>query len=254
MSAGAAAKSERASAAGGEECAAAAAERRRPGLLSAGVGRVGGMEGRGAHKRGGRPASASVFRSPLKMLATIVLVAAAVGLLLVAVGLRRTRGLKVPGPRPWPLLGNLALLGGHASPFHAFSRLAEKFGDVYRLRLGASECLVVNTFPLIKEVLITKGGHFGGRPDFIRFHQLFGGDRDNCESKLQKKTIFLVLFYFPSTASTWAPNLLNFDLQQSTEQIRTQRKETRKDKLIFRKNVNNFNLCFLLNFVYLGFI
>lgn len=147
------------------------------------------MEGRGGRIRGaaGRRRPQSSFRAPLnQMLATIILVAAVGLLLLVAVGLRRTRGhklLEAPGPRPWPLLGNLALLGGHASPFHAFSRLAEKFGDVYRLRLGASECLVVNTFPLIKEVLITKGGHFGGRPDFIRFHQLFGGDRDNCESK-----------------------------------------------------------------------
>jgi cytochrome P450 family 307 subfamily A len=120
------------------------------------------------------------------MLATAMLVAAAVGLFLVAVGLRGGRGGRrkasvAPGPRPWPLVGNLALLGGHRTPFHAFTKLAEKFGAVYRLRLGAAHCLVVNNFALIKEVLITKGGHFGGRPDFIRFHQLFGGDRDNCE-------------------------------------------------------------------------
>lgn len=41
--------------------------------------------------------------------------------------------------------------------------------------------MVVNNFQLIKEVLITKGADFGGRPDFIRFHKLFGGDRNNCK-------------------------------------------------------------------------
>ncbi|KAF4521501.1 hypothetical protein B566_EDAN001801 [Ephemera danica] len=96
-----------------------------------------------------------------------------------------------PGPRAWPIIGNLHLLGQFETPFHAFTALAEKFGPIYQMQLGSSTCIIVNNYALIKEVLITKGAHFGGRPDFIRFHHLFGGDRNNslalCDwSDLQK--------------------------------------------------------------------
>lgn len=86
-----------------------------------------------------------------------------------------------PGPKPFPIIGSLHLLGRHSSPFEAFTELSKTYGDIYSITLGMSQCVVVNSFSLIKEVLISKGGHFGGRPDFIRFHQLFGGDRNNCK-------------------------------------------------------------------------
>jgi cytochrome P450 family 307 subfamily A len=120
-------------------------------------------------------------------LLSVCLLLLATGLLLALVLASRPRrkaAAKAPGPRPWPVIGSLHLLGGHETPFHAFTSLAKRFGAVYQMQLGTSRCVVVNTFPLIKEVLITKGVHFGGRPDFIRFHQLFGGDRDNCEYNL----------------------------------------------------------------------
>jgi len=116
-------------------------------------------------------------------LLSLCLLLLATGLLLaLALASRpRRKAAGAPGPRPWPVLGSLHLLGGYETPFHAFTNLAKRYGAVYQMQLGGSRCVVVNTFPLIKEVLITKGTHFGGRPDFIRFHQLFGGDRDNCE-------------------------------------------------------------------------
>lgn len=89
--------------------------------------------------------------------------------------------MKAPGPRPWPIIGSLHLLGQHDSPFKAFTELSKVYGDVFNITLGATKCIVVNNFNLIKEVLISKGSHFGGRPDFIRFHLLFGGDRNNCK-------------------------------------------------------------------------
>lgn len=86
-----------------------------------------------------------------------------------------------PGPKPFPIIGSLHLLGKHSSPFEAFTELSKTYGNIFSITLGMSPCVVVNSFQLIKEVLISKGGHFGGRPDFIRFHQLFGGDRNNCK-------------------------------------------------------------------------
>ncbi|XP_055904380.1 cytochrome P450 307a1-like [Eupeodes corollae] len=99
---------------------------------------------------------------------------------------------QAPGPLPWPVLGNLALLGQYAVPFQGFTELAKQFGDVYSLTLGTTRCLVVNNLELIREVLNQNGKYFGGRPDFLRFHKLFGGNRNNslalCDwSQLQQK-------------------------------------------------------------------
>ncbi|KAK6621627.1 hypothetical protein RUM44_001434 [Polyplax serrata] len=90
-----------------------------------------------------------------------------------------------PGPRPWPLIGSLHLMGGSSNPFEVFTKLSKTYGSIYSITLGSSSCVVVNSFNLIKKVLISKGGHFGGRPDFIRFHKLFGGDRNNCKYNLE---------------------------------------------------------------------
>lgn len=71
-----------------------------------------------------------------------------------------------PGPMPWPILGNLALLGKFSSPFEGFSALSKIYGDVYSLSLGSIRCVVVNDLEMIKEVLNQNGKFFGGRPNF----------------------------------------------------------------------------------------
>ncbi|KAG8313112.1 hypothetical protein J6590_010206 [Homalodisca vitripennis] len=89
-------------------------------------------------------------------------------------------GLKeLPGPRAWPIIGSLHLMGGYEVPYQAFGVLARRFGQVFRLQLGTQPCVVVNGLDNIREVLMAKGTHFDGRPDFQRFHQLFSGDKEN---------------------------------------------------------------------------
>lgn len=88
---------------------------------------------------------------------------------------------QAPGPIPWPIIGNLVQLGQYDIPFQGFTEMAKKFGDVYSLTLGTTRCLIVNNLDLIREVLNQNGKYFGGRPDFLRFHKLFGGDRNNCK-------------------------------------------------------------------------
>ncbi len=88
---------------------------------------------------------------------------------------------QAPGPFPLPIIGNLNLLADFDVPFEAFSALADKYGDVYSLTLGSTRCLVVNSLNCIREVLNQNGRYFGGRPNFIRFDRLFGGDRNNCK-------------------------------------------------------------------------
>ncbi|XP_022233526.1 cytochrome P450 307a1 isoform X1 [Drosophila obscura] len=100
---------------------------------------------------------------------------------------------QAPGPQPWPIIGNLDLLGRFkCNPFEGLGALTQQYGDIYSLTLGHSRCLVVNSLDLIREVLNKNGKFIGGRPDFIRYHKLFGGDRNNslalCDwSHLQQK-------------------------------------------------------------------
>ena len=129
--------------------------------------------------------SFALVRENMVFVVTLSLLAAAIMLLALVVSFRRTKSQQQipqpPGPKPWPILGSLHLLGQYEIPFAGFTALAKIYGDIYSITLGNTPCVVVNTFPLIKEVLISKGSHFGGRPDFIRFHKLFGGDRNNCK-------------------------------------------------------------------------
>jgi cytochrome P450 family 307 subfamily A len=71
-----------------------------------------------------------------------------------------------PGPIPWPVLGNLALLGQYKVPFEGFSAISKVYGDVYSLTLGTTRCVVVNNLEIMKEVLNQNGKYFGGRPNF----------------------------------------------------------------------------------------
>lgn len=118
-------------------------------------------------------------------LGLIVVVVVLVGLLVTLIRGRSGKhgGNKLPGPKPWPIVGSLYLLASYESPFQGLSALGKIYGDVYSITLGTTPCVVVNSFQHIKEVLITKGSQFGDRPNFIRFHKLFGGDRNNCKSR-----------------------------------------------------------------------
>lgn len=134
----------------------------------------------------------------------LLLVGLAVLLALLAVRRRGPKGQNyAPGPRPWPIIGSLHLLGGYDVPYKAFNALAKVYGPVLRLRLGQVDCLVVSSLDTVKEVLINKGDHFDGRPNFSRYSEIFGGNRENslafCDrSQLQKsRREILQDFTFP---------------------------------------------------------
>lgn len=97
-----------------------------------------------------------------------------------ATGAARTAALD--GPTAYPVIGTLYVMDGHRdNPFRRFTELAHRYGPVYAMTMGTTPCVVVNDYPSIKEVLITNGSKFGGRPDFSRYNVLFAGDRNNCE-------------------------------------------------------------------------
>lgn len=89
--------------------------------------------------------------------------------------------LDLPGPKPWPVIGSLHLMGGYEVPYQAFNVLAQHYGKVFKMSLGSVNCVVVNGLDNIREVLMAKATQFDGRPNFRRYHQLFCGDKENCK-------------------------------------------------------------------------
>lgn len=90
--------------------------------------------------------------------------------------------LDPPGPKPWPILGSLHIFGRYDLPYKAFGDLVKLYdSQIIKLRLGSLPCVVINGLENIKEVLVAKGHHFDSRPNFIRYHLLFSGNKENCK-------------------------------------------------------------------------
>ncbi|XP_071337437.1 cytochrome P450 1B1 isoform X2 [Trachinotus anak] len=78
-----------------------------------------------------------------------------------------------PGPVAWPVIGNAAQLG--SAPHLYFARMAQKYGNVFQIKLGCRTVVVLNG-DSIKQALIKQGPDFAGRPDFTSFQYISNGD------------------------------------------------------------------------------
>jgi cytochrome P450 len=84
-------------------------------------------------------------------------------------GFRKSQKLP-PGPWPWPVVGNLFMLG--KSPHIALTRFAEKYGPLVCLRLGSTHTVVASSPALAKEFLKTQDHVFQARPASLAFNIL----------------------------------------------------------------------------------
>uniref|UniRef100_A0A3B4WNS2 Cytochrome P450, family 1, subfamily C, polypeptide 2 n=1 Tax=Seriola lalandi dorsalis TaxID=1841481 RepID=A0A3B4WNS2_SERLL len=80
---------------------------------------------------------------------------------------------RLPGPFAWPVVGNAMQLG--QMPHITFARLAKKYGNVYQIRLGCSDIVVLNGDRVIRQALIQHSTEFAGRPNFVSFQAVSGG-------------------------------------------------------------------------------
>ncbi|XP_056151527.1 cytochrome P450 1B1-like [Lampris incognitus] len=80
---------------------------------------------------------------------------------------------RLPGPFAWPVVGNAVQLG--QMPHITFAKLAKKYGNVYQIRLGCNDIVVLNGDRAIRQALIEHSTEFAGRPNFVSFQKISGG-------------------------------------------------------------------------------
>jgi cytochrome P450 len=86
------------------------------------------------------------------------------------------KGLKLPpGPRPWPIVGNLPLFAG-CSTHRRMMELNKKYGPLLYLRLGSRPTVVTNSPAIVREFLKHQDHVFCSRPpSSARDIMVYGG-------------------------------------------------------------------------------
>ncbi|KAK4438527.1 Trimethyltridecatetraene synthase [Sesamum alatum] len=76
--------------------------------------------------------------------------------------LRREKLNLPPGPKPWPVIGNLNLIG--ALPHRSLHELAQKYGPLMHLQFGSKPVVVGSSVEMAKVFLKTLDANFASRP------------------------------------------------------------------------------------------
>ena len=92
--------------------------------------------------------------------------------------------VRLPGPKPWPYVGNLFdAMYKHGGLHKAFMAYNKEYGKVYKMYLGRDPIIVVSDVEMLQQILVTDFEKFRNRPEFISGNAplnkgLFGA-RDN---------------------------------------------------------------------------
>ncbi|XP_019180699.1 PREDICTED: cytochrome P450 CYP82D47-like [Ipomoea nil] len=71
-------------------------------------------------------------------------------------------------PRAWPIIGHLHLLAGQKTPTHLIlAAMADKYGPIFRMRLGSQPVVVVSDSIVAKECFKAKDKELATRPKFM---------------------------------------------------------------------------------------
>ncbi|GFR86459.1 cytochrome P450 1B1 [Elysia marginata] len=83
-----------------------------------------------------------------------------------------------PGPKPWPIVGNLPLLM-KGDKRDVFRELRRKYGDLVNLRVGARNILLVSGSEMLHKVFVTNGRDFDKRPQVFSVLKVGQGRGNN---------------------------------------------------------------------------
>ncbi|KAB2003675.1 hypothetical protein ES319_D11G147700v1 [Gossypium barbadense] len=88
---------------------------------------------------------------------------ATLALILLSLRFRPHRKLNFPpGPKPWPVIGNLDLIG--SLPHRSIHALSQKYGPLMQLKFGSFPVVVASSVEMAKAFLKTHDVIFAGRP------------------------------------------------------------------------------------------
>ena len=75
---------------------------------------------------------------------------------------------RLPGPSVLPIIGNAHQLD-IKNPHLTLTEMSQRHGPIYKIKLLTDHWLVINNYDMAREVCITKGRDFSGRPQSYRF-------------------------------------------------------------------------------------
>eukprot|EP00058_Branchiostoma_floridae_P016375 XP_002601863.1 hypothetical protein BRAFLDRAFT_121141 [Branchiostoma floridae] len=81
-----------------------------------------------------------------------------------------------PGPFFWPIIGNIYFFSGRM--YTTCTDLAKKYGDVFSLKMGMTDVVVLNSLDTVKEAFVKKGVDFAGRPKILSMDIFSEGGKD----------------------------------------------------------------------------
>ncbi|CAK7356514.1 unnamed protein product [Dovyalis caffra] len=87
---------------------------------------------------------------------------ATVSLILLASRFRRRKLNYPPGPKPWPIIGNLNLIG--ELPHRSLHALSQKYGPLMQVQFGSFPVVVGSSVEMARTILKTHDVVFSGRP------------------------------------------------------------------------------------------
>ncbi|XP_031202898.1 cytochrome P450 2K6-like [Mastomys coucha] len=79
-----------------------------------------------------------------------------------------------PGPKPWPVIGNLHILN-LKRPYQTMLELSKKYGPIYSIQMGPRKVVVLSGYETVKDALVNHGNQFGERSQVPIFERLFDG-------------------------------------------------------------------------------
>ncbi|KAF5319919.1 hypothetical protein D9611_011017 [Ephemerocybe angulata] len=114
-----------------------------------------------------------------------------------------------PGPKGYPIIGNLLEIGKKETPWINYSELSKEYGDMVYLEALGIKILVLHSLDKAVELLEKKSGNYSGRPvmpmifEHLRFNEYFS-NADYTPTWRRQRRIFHQHFH-PGVVSRYHP-------------------------------------------------
>ena len=137
-----------------------------------------------------------------------------------------------PGPQGFPIVGHLPLLG--TDPPGTFEKWRAIYGDIFRIRMGSWDTVVINRYSLIKEAMDRNDDAFSGRPKFTSmalFPSLYDGNDSfgfgsfNEAYKQVRKIATTAIHRFTNTRAGYTQDIVHEEVNILVEQLLSMKDE-----------------------------